>query len=539
VALHLRRPLAIGLLVAAASLLPLTLSRSAAGGAWSAPEVQLWFVVFGAGLCVVLSVVLLFVARRRRAGEIAILATSLTVLGTLATAHGLATPGVLFDRGDAASAAGLLALPLAVLAALPLVLPAGPAERRLGAHWRGWTDAWVIAGVLVATVALFADHGGFGPVGKLVLAGIGIGGALALAGRQLRLYLIGRRTASLVTTVALATLAAGAATGLVAALGSPAWWTAQTFDLVAVVAAVVSLALVLRSGRSIDVMLAPIVNRDPLLALELGLAPEVHAFVAALDRKDEISRDHVVRVADLAMRVGTRAGLPPGRLRTLGLGAMLHDIGKLVVPSDILAKPGSLTDEEWSVMRTHAERGAALLDRSSTLRDVARLVRSHHERPDGSGYPDGLRGDEISGEVGIISACDAFDAMTNTRQYRGGMPRGQAARILASGAGTQWSPAAVNLLLAELDAEATDRPAAFRTAGRDREWQPREIEAFLGVCTDAIPPELRTPEPQQTAPPVARSVAVSAGPSSATRGENASAPSRSEPHDQTLRSGDD
>lgn len=481
--------------------------------------VQLWFVVFGAGLCVVLSVVLLFVARRRRAGEIAILATSLTVLGTLATAHGLATPGVLFDRGDAASGAGLLALPLAVLAALPLVLPAGPAERRLGAHWREWTDAWLIAGVLVATVALVADHGGFGPVGKVVLAGIGIGGALALTGRQLHLYLIGRRTASLVTAVALVALATGAATGLVAAPGSPAWWTAQTLDLVAVVAAVLSLAFVLRSGRSIDLVLAPIVNRDPLVALELGLAPEIHAFVAALDRKDEITRDHVIRVADLAMRVGARAGMPPRRLRTLGLGAMLHDIGKLVVPAGILAKPGSLTDEEWSVMRSHAERGAALLERSSTLRDVAPLVRWHHERPDGYGYPDGLRGHEIPREVAIVSACDAYDAMTNTRQYRGGMPRGQAERILASGAGTQWATAAVNLLLAELEDVAVDRSPAFRTAGRDREWQPRDIEAFLGACADAIPHELRVPEPPEPTPLATLSVAVSAGSSSSALGE--------------------
>ncbi len=495
-----RRPLAIALLAAVASLTPLVLSRTAAGGGWSSPVIQFWFVVFGAGLCVVLSVGLLVVARRRRAGEIAVLATSLTVLGTLATAHGLATPGVLFDGGYAASVAGLLALPLAVLSGLPLMLPEGRAERRVGARWRGWTTAWVTAGVFVATVALVSDPGGFGPAGKLVLAGIGVGGVLALAGRQLRLYLIGRRTASLVTAVALVSLATGAATGLVASLGSPAWWTAQTFDMVAVVAAVVSLTFVLRSGRSVDVVLAPIVNRDPLVALELGLAPEIHAFVAALDRKDEITRDHVVRVADLAMRVGARAGLPPGRLRTLGLGAMLHDIGKLVVPADILAKPGSLTDEEWSVMRTHAERGAALLERSLTLRDVAPFVRWHHERPDGSGYPDGLRGDEIPCEVGIISACDAYDAMTNTRQYRGGMPRAQAERILASGAGTQWGTAPVNLLLAELEDEAADRSPAFRTAGRDREWQPREIDAFLGACADAIPPELRAPEPPETTP---------------------------------------
>ncbi len=164
--------------------------------------------------------------------------------------------------------------------------------------------------------------------------------------------------------------------------------------------------------------MAPVINRDPLVALELGLSPEVHAFVASLQAKDAITRDHVVRVGELATRVAVRAGLPPGRVRAVGLAALVHDIGKLVIPSDILGRTSGLTDDEFALMKTQAEQGAALLAASPVLAPAAPLVRGHHERPDGTGYPDGLRGEQISIGVGIVSVCDAWDAMTNDRQHR-------------------------------------------------------------------------------------------------------------------------
>lgn len=230
--------------------------------------------------------------------------------------------------------------------------------------------------------------------------------------------------------------------------------------------------------------MAPVVNHDPLVALELGLSPEVHAFVAALGRKDAITRDHVVRVGELAMRVGMRAGLTPSRLHVVGIAALLHDIGKLVIPSAIIDKPGRLTDAEFAVIKTHSEQGAALLEPSLLLRPAAPLVRAHHERPDGTGYPDGLRDEGLSLEMGIVSVCDAWDAMTNDRQYRDGMTSHEARQVLVSGAGAQWRVDVVALLLDEVTAPALG--GTFDAVGRVSSLAAVPGRADL-VCPDAVP----------------------------------------------------
>nr|WP_249420207.1 HD domain-containing phosphohydrolase [Rhabdothermincola salaria] len=266
--------------------------------------------------------------------------------------------------------------------------------------------------------------------------------------------------------------------GLTAPTWSPAWWAAHGVQAASVLVAVgAGLVLALRN-RTLAATIAPLIAGDPIGALELGLRPEIHAFVAALDRKDQITRDHVVRVSALALRVGERAGLAPRRLRALGLGALLHDVGKLVIPSDILTKPGKLTAEEYSVIKGHPARGAALLACDPELAAVAPLVRGHHERHDGHGYPDGLAGDEIPLEVAIISVVDAWDAMTNDRQYRAGRSGDRARAVLEEGAGTQWDPGAVELVLAELD-----RPSLRRGL----EEVGRRASAPGLICPEALP----------------------------------------------------
>jgi HD-GYP domain-containing protein (c-di-GMP phosphodiesterase class II) len=159
------------------------------------------------------------------------------------------------------------------------------------------------------------------------------------------------------------------------------------------------------------------------------------------------------------------------------VAALLHDIGKLVTPAEILAKPGRLTDEELYVMREHALRGAELLTPHRSLRLAAPLVRGHHERVDGRGYPDGLEGDEIPPEVGIISVCDAWDAMTSERPYRAAMDPDRAAAILREHAGAQWDAWLVELLLDEVDGHGPPSGEPF----------PQLRPGFAAVCEDALP----------------------------------------------------
>lgn len=165
------------------------------------------------------------------------------------------------------------------------------------------------------------------------LASVIVVAATVMVRRYVRLFRIGHQGATAATAIALAWLGAGSAIGALSAVGSVRWWVAHGIDSVSVLGAAAALIVLWSQHRSVGEMLVPVVRHDPVPPLELGLLPAVHAFVAALDRRDRSTRDHVIRVADLAVRVAARAGLPASQLRRVRLGAMLHDIGKLVVPS--------------------------------------------------------------------------------------------------------------------------------------------------------------------------------------------------------------
>ena len=170
----------------------------------------------------------------------------------------------------------------------------------------------------------------------------------------------------------------------------------------------------------------------------------------AVELQDAYTADHANEVADLAVSVGRRMGIAGPELDRLRYGALLHDVGKIGVPGELLRKAGPLTDEERQTMDTHTAIGARMLERIPFLAPVAPLVRSAHERVDGGGYPDGLRGEEIPRGAMIIATCDAFHAMTSDRSYRKAMPKQAAIRELRASAGSQFDPAVVDALVAEL-----------------------------------------------------------------------------------------
>jgi len=143
------------------------------------------------------------------------------------------------------------------------------------------------------------------------------------------------------------------------------------------------------------------------------------SLLVALGDKDAYTEEHTRRVALRAVQVGDELGLAPERLRDLAVGGLLHDIGKLSVPDDVLRKPGSLTDDEFAEVKRHVQSGDALLRELGGFSPmVHRLVRSHHERLDGSGYPDAVAGAELPLDVRILTVCDVYDALISVRVYR-------------------------------------------------------------------------------------------------------------------------
>jgi len=179
----------------------------------------------------------------------------------------------------------------------------------------------------------------------------------------------------------------------------------------------------------------------------------VRAFVETLEIRDPRISDHLRAVAEISRRIGSRLRLSPDQLDALALGAMLHDVGKIGVPDRILQKPNRLTEEEFEVVRRHPALGARMLAPIQELAPALAVVKHHHERFDGEGYPDGLRGGSIPISARIVSAADAFDAMMRDRPYGYGVSRKAALEEINRGSGSRFDPEIVAALL-ETEAEA-------------------------------------------------------------------------------------
>ena len=177
--------------------------------------------------------------------------------------------------------------------------------------------------------------------------------------------------------------------------------------------------------------------------------------MSAVEAKDEYTASHEQQVADLAERVALRLGAAPSRARDVRYEALLHDVGKVAVPSEILLKAGPLTESEWVTMKSHAVVGGELVARIDAFAHLAPAVRASHERWDGGGYPDGLAGEAIPLAARIISACDTSEAMVTDRPYRSARSSVEARDELARVAGSQLDAEVVAVLLDELAVSAT------------------------------------------------------------------------------------
>lgn len=170
--------------------------------------------------------------------------------------------------------------------------------------------------------------------------------------------------------------------------------------------------------------------------------------------RDQHTEEHTDRVARGALAIAREMGLPQELREDLEKGARLHDIGKVGIPDRILLKAGPLTEEEFEIMKRHTIIGYEICRGMRSLGEGLLVIRHHHERWDGKGYPDGLKGEEIPLLARIVAVADAFDAMTSDRPYRKAMPRRDALSILIYGSGKQWDPQIVDLALRTFDSLA-------------------------------------------------------------------------------------
>lgn len=201
--------------------------------------------------------------------------------------------------------------------------------------------------------------------------------------------------------------------------------------------------------------------------LENTYLSTVKALMSIVEAKDAYTKGHTERVADYSVALAKKMNLGKTQLRDLAFAAVLHDIGKLVVLESVLKKPGSLDDEEWELLKSHPVIGASIIDNMEFLSGAVPFVRHHHERYDGGGYPDGLKGEGIPLGARIIAVADCYDAMTTDRPYRKALSREVALNTLITKAGTQFDSGAVEMFVELLERDGFQPRSNGDARGRD------------------------------------------------------------------------
>ncbi|VTR94601.1 metal dependent phosphohydrolase : Uncharacterized protein (Fragment) OS=uncultured bacterium GN=ACD_39C00098G0005 PE=4 SV=1: FHA: GAF_3: HD [Gemmata massiliana] len=223
------------------------------------------------------------------------------------------------------------------------------------------------------------------------------------------------------------------------------------------------------------------VDRQQLVERNRALFVQtVTALAQAVEMRDEYTGNHTQRVTTYALMLAEEMGLPEDERRQLQVATLLHDIGKIAIDDQVLRKPGRLSDHEFATMKTHVLRGTEIVQMIPGLAWALPVVRGHHERWDGRGYPDGLKGEAIPLSARVVAVADAFDAMTSDRPYRAGMPAARAFAELQAGSGTHFDPQCVEAFVrirpqleVLLEREAVERRNA---ASGDHTLSRQEIE---------------------------------------------------------------
>ena len=394
-------------------------------------------------------------------------------MGGIFAVHGIDTPGIL-THGEATGYAGAA---VGVSAYLSLFVPAlffaasytpltAAFERRLPFSPAGWlivllgTALLIYGGLAIASTELIARL----PFGvRPYSTAMGSATILLLlfcAWRQANSYLVARLPLQGVLVLSFMLLVEAQLIMMLGQVWRLSWWMYHVLMLISVGLAVWSLAAQRAKGMSLRAVMEATLELEVKVGVELEHAESIAALAAAVEAKDENTKGHNTRVAELAVQIGRAMELPTDALRTLARAGLLHDVGKIGIPDAILNKPGPLNAAEWAVIKRHPELGQEILLRVPSLRREAEIVIAHHERIDGSGYPRGLRGEAIPLEARILAVADTYDVLTTNRPYRQAFDNEHALRILREESGTHlWEPA-VRALLRSLGERADDQAAA-------------------------------------------------------------------------------
>lgn len=361
----------------------------------------------------------------------------------------ITAPGSLLNEANTNFSTAFWTLPLALAVGLPAVLQRTQAGQSIDADWRQWIRIlrFVVIAISALTVAFpnLLPAPARGSLVAIVAAILGVVGCAIYSRRHLFLARVARSREPLIVSLAYGLIGAYGLRWLGASALSLSFWVTEFFVIFGTIAGSLGALAVYRKTDPVRPLIEEISAIDPRCALEVGMDPEVHRFVQHLKTTEPATREHIERVRNLVLRVGPKMGVTGTELRDLGLAAILHDIGKLEIPQELTAC-ADLEPQQQKILERHALYGARLLDNSPALDSVAPIVLTHHERIDGTGYPNGLQGPEVPYLTRILSVCDAFDALLVSVDYQREPDVEVSLEILERHAGSRWDRRVVEIM---------------------------------------------------------------------------------------------
>jgi len=457
-----RRPLGskgtlllFGVLAGPAAVLLAGRSVPALDPVFESPRFHL-FVVSGIAACALLLALAAAVAAARDGrGAPVLLAIGCVCVGTLMLAHGLTTPGMLGQPINMwVGRFGALALIGFAFCLGAATWEDGPLGR-LVARAPVLSLATAVTALVVGAAVIVVDPtvlAGTRPLPaedlvRTVILGVSCVALLLIGAIHWRRWRLGRDRIELSLVLASWLSMSAILSFGFGMLWRLSWWDYHVYLLAGFSSTAWAVVTEYRRSRSLKDAVSGISVRDPLEQIARGHPEALDMLIGAVEAKDRYTHGHSVRVAELSSRIGITLDLEPEALRALHQGAFLHDVGKISVPDQILNKPGELSEEEWEAIKEHPVVGWDLAKRARSLRDSLGAIRYHHERWDGTGYPDRLEGNDIPLAGRIVGVADVWDALTSDRAYRPAWDPERAMAHVAAGAGTLFDPECVEAFL--------------------------------------------------------------------------------------------
>lgn len=447
-------------LVLVAPMIAFSVMKNVAGldPTWRDPTLHFYVVSACTVLSAVIGTALALSVQTVRTTRTVFLALGFVAVAMIFATHGLSTPGFIASTTEypyavviSAGLSELVGAFFIFLSVLPSRWPGARFVRDHGPHFMA--GAFVVLLGYVGTVMFRPGLWAFVPTARPWDTILATSTCLMLgyaAWQYLRAWNLTRLPGQFAMVAALVLLAESQLSMYYGTVWAASWWMYHGLMLGAFLTLIAGWTVEAVRAKSLVVFSRAIELRDGLDHVHTADRETLEALEAAMASKDEYTRHHMGRVAEYAVAIAREMHLDEMTIEVVETAGRIHDIGKITVPDAVLSKPGRLTEAEFEQMKHHAARGEHIARRSKMLAHVGQVVRFHHERYSGHGYPDGICGDAIPLEARIIAVADTFDALTSTRVYRPLRPWADAVAELQRVAGTQLDPACVEAFVGYL-----------------------------------------------------------------------------------------